>query len=233
MSSFIKISDLILSKISENLKINDIWEISKVNSEEWEKLSEKISSLKEQDLNELNNELKDIVEKIDVGDFWKVLIFSRKFTDIQTYLPALNFDEELNKRSSTVSDFVSNFSNWAKDNPKMINDYCNDTLISMIDNAIFDGNKQLLIEIFSVVIWFGIIPADLESEEVKIISNENTNKYSQIYEQYLNGTNFKDNMIETLIFIICNLYNVKEKDLRNEEGGISLTRIISHLQSYM
>ena len=45
MSSFIKISDLILSKISENLKINDIWEISKVNSEEWEKLSEKIRSL--------------------------------------------------------------------------------------------------------------------------------------------------------------------------------------------
>ena len=122
MSSFIKISDLILSKISENLKINDIWEISKVNSEEWEKLSEKIRSLKEQDLNELNDDLKDIVEKIDVGDFWKVLIFSRKFTDIQTYLPAFNFDEELNKRSSTVSDFVSNFSNWAKDNPKMIND---------------------------------------------------------------------------------------------------------------
>ena len=107
------------------------------------------------------------------------------------------------------------------------------TIPTGFDNAIFDGNKQLLIEIFSVVIWFGIIPADLESEEVKIISNENTDEYSQIYEQYLNGTNFKDNMIETLIFIICNLYNVNEKDLRNEEGGISLTRIISHLQSYM
>ena len=37
MSSFIKISDLILSKISENLKINDIWEISKVNLDEWDK----------------------------------------------------------------------------------------------------------------------------------------------------------------------------------------------------
>ena len=107
------------------------------------------------------------------------------------------------------------------------------TLISMIDNAIFEGNRELLIEIFSVVIWQGIIPADLESEEVQIISNENTNKYSQIYEQYLNGTNFKDNMIETLIFMICNLYHANDKDLRNEEGGISLTRIIYNLQSYM
>jgi len=233
MENINKISDLIFGKISENLKINDIWDLSKINPEKWENLSEKISSLKEQDLNELNDELKDIVEKIDVGDFWKVLIFSRKFTDIQTYLPVFNFDEELNKRSSTVSDFVSNFSNLAKDNPKMINDYCNDTLIAMIDNAIFEGNRELLIEIFSVVIWHGTIPADLESEEIQIISNENTNIYAQIYEQHLNDTNFKDNMNETLIFMVCNLYNTNDKDLRNEQGGISLTKIISHLQTYM
>ena len=233
MENINKISDLIFGKISESLKINDIWDLSKINPEKWENLSEKISSLKEQDLNELNDELKDIVEKIDVGDFWKVLIFSRKFTDIQTYLPVFNFDEELNKRSSTVSDFVSNFSNLAKDNPKMINDYCNDTLITMIDNAIFEGNRELLIEIFSVVIWHGTIPADLESEEIQIISNENTNIYAQIYEQHLNDTNFKDNMNETLIFMMCNLYNTSDKDLRNEQGGISLTKIISHLQTYM
>ncbi len=233
MENINKISDLIFGKISENLKINDIWDLSKINPEKWENLSEKISSLKEQDLNELNDELKDIVEKIDVGDFWKVLIFSRKFTDIQTYLPVFNFDEELNKRSSTVSDFVSNFSNLAKDNPKMINDYCNDTLITMIDNAIFEGDRELLIEIFSVVIWHGTIPADLENEEIQIISNENTNIYAQIYEQHLNDTNFKDNMNETLIFMICNLYNTNDKDLRNEQGGISLTKIISHLQTYM
>ena len=57
MSSFVKISDLILSKISKNLKINDIWEISKINAEEWEILSEKISSLEDRDLNDLNNQL--------------------------------------------------------------------------------------------------------------------------------------------------------------------------------
>ena len=233
MENINKISDLIFGKISESLKINDIWDLSKINPEKWENFSEKISSLKEQDLNELNDELKDIVEKIDVGDFWKVLIFSRKFTDIQTYLPVFNFDQKLNKRSSTVSDFVSNFSNLAKDNPKMINDYCNDTLIAMIDNAIFEGNRELLIEIFSVVIWHGTIPADLESEEIQIISNENTNIYAQIYEQHLNDTNFKDNMNETLIFMMCNLYNTNDKDLRNEQGGISLTKIISHLQTYM
>ena len=233
MENINKISDLIFGKISESLKINDIWDLSKINPEKWENFSEKISSLKEQDLNELNDELKDIVEKIDIGDFWKVLIFSRKFTDIQTYLPVFNCDEELNKRSSTVSDFVSNFSNLAKDNPKMINDYCNDTLIAMIDNAIFEGNRELLIEIFSVVIWHGTIPADLESEEIQIISNENTNIYAQIYEQHLNDTNFKDNMNETLIFMMCNLYNTNDKDLRNEQGGISLTKIISHLQTYM
>ena len=79
MENINKISDLIFGKISESLKINDIWDLSKINPEKWENLSEKISSLKEQDLNELNDELKDIVEKIDVGDFWKVLIFSRKF----------------------------------------------------------------------------------------------------------------------------------------------------------
>lgn len=233
MSSFVKISDLILSKISENLKIDDIWEISKINAEEWEILSEKISSLEDRDLNDLNNQLKTIVNNIDVGDFWKILIFSRKFMDIQLYLPALDFDEELNKRSLSVYDFISNFSNWAKDHPKIINNYCNDALISMIDNAIFEGNKEQLIEIFSVVVWQGVIPADLESEEIQIITNENTNEYSQIYEQYFNNTNLKDDMVENLMFIICNLYNTNDKNLRNEDGGISLTKIISHLQSYM
>tara|TARA_B100000989_G_scaffold278516_1_gene240368 strand:+ start:627 stop:1328 length:702 start_codon:yes stop_codon:yes gene_type:complete len=233
MSSFVKISDLILSKISENLKIDDIWEISKINAEEWEILSEKISSLKDRDLNDLNNQLITIVNNIDVGDFWKILIFSRKFTDIQLYLPALDFDEELNKRSLSVYDFISNFSYWAKDHPKIINYYCNDALISMIDNAIFEGNKEQLIEIFSVVIWQGVIPADLESEEIQTVTNENTNEYSQIYEKYFNNTNLKDDMVENLVFIICNLYNTNDKNLRNEDGGISLTKIISHLQSYM
>ena len=63
---------------------------------------------------------------------------------------------------------------------------------------------------------------------IKLLNNPNK-KFDGIDGNFY----FKDNMIETLIFMICNLYNANDKDLRNEEGGISLTRIISHLQSYM
>ena len=89
------------------------------------------------------------------------------------------------------------------------------------------GNKDTLIEIFSVVIWHGAIPDDLLNEEIEIISNENTENFSTIASEY------KDILVESLILLLSQLYHVNEQDLRNEEGGLSLTKIISHLQSYM
>ena len=221
------VTDLIFNQISVSNPLQNIWDIKNISSDQWSEWTDAITSLDESQLNVLNNELEKLFKHFNTGDFWQILVLSRKFTDIQTYLSAFNFEEELAKRSLSVTEFVSHFSKWIKDKPKMIEEYCNDALAPMIDNAVYEGNKDTLIEIFSVVIWQGVIPFDSAEEEIEIISNENTENFSTVVSEY------KDIIVESLIFLLSQLYHVTEQDLRNQEGGVSLTKIISHLQSYM
>ena len=221
------VTDLIFNTISVSNPLKNIWDIKNISSDQWTEWTDVITSLEESKLNVLNNELKKLFKHFNTGDFWQILVLSRKFTDIREYLSAFNFDEELAKRSLSVTEFVSHFSKWIKDKPNMIAEHCNDALAPMIDNAVYEGNKDTLIEIFSVVIWHGAIPDDLLNEEIEIISNENTENFSTIASEY------KDIIVESLILLLSQLYHVNEQDLRNEEGGLSLTKIISHLQSYM
>ena len=221
------VTDLIFNQISVSNSLQNIWDIKNISSDQWLEWTDAITSLDESQLNVLNNELEKLFKHLNTGDFWQILVLSRKFTDIQTYLSAFNFEEELAKRSLSVTEFVSHFSKWIKDKPKMIEEYCNDALAPMIDNAVYEGNKDTLIEIFSVVIWQGVISFDSVEEEIEIISNENTENFSTVVSEY------KDIIVESLIFLLSQLYHVNEQDLRNQEGGVSLTKIISHLQSYM
>ena len=221
------VTDLIFNQISVSNPLQNIWDIKNISSDQWSEWTDAITSLDESKLNALNNELEKLFKHFNTGDFWQILVLSRKFTDIQTYLSAFNFEEELAKRSLSVTEFVSHFSKWIKDKPKMIEEYCNDALAPMIDNAVYESNKDTLIEIFSVVIWQGVIPFDSAEEEIEIISNENTENFSTVVSEY------KDIIVESLIFLLSQLYHVTEQDLRKEDGGVSLTKIISHLQSYM
>ena len=221
------VTDLIFNQISVSNPLQNIWDIKNISSDQWSEWTDAITSLDESKLNALNNELEKLFKHFSTGDFWQILVLSRKFTDIQTYLSAFNFEEELAKRSLSVTEFVSHFSKWIKDKPKMIEEYCNDALAPMIDNAVYESNKDTLIEIFSVVIWQGVIPFDSAEEEIEIISNENTENFSTVVSEY------KDIIVESLIFLLSQLYHVTEQDLRKEDGGVSLTKIISHLQSYM
>jgi len=221
------VTDLIFNQISASNPLQNIWDIKNISSDQWSEWTDAITSLDESQLNALNNELEKLFKHFNTGDFWQILVLSRKFTDIREYLSAFNFDEELAKRSLTVTEFVAHFSKWIKDKPKMIEEYCNDALAPMIDNAVYESNKDTLIEIFSVVIWQGVIPFDSVEEEIEIISNENTENFSTVVSEY------KDIIVESLIFLLSQLYHVNEQDLRNEDGGVSLTKIISHLQSYM
>lgn len=235
------VTDLIFNKISVSNPLKNIWDIKEISSDQWREWTDKISSLDETQLSALDNELTKLFKHFNTGDFWQILVLSRKFTDIQTFLPAFDFEKELNKRSLTVSQFVSHFSKSIENVSKtqLDEDYIenlrNDSLASMIDNAVFEGNKDTLIEIFSAVIWFGAIPADLMDEEIQIISNKNTASYTSIWEtnNLLKTVDYKDSLLTYLLFLICELYFVKEEDLRNDDGGLSLTKIISHLQTYM
>ena len=235
-SVFIQAVDLIFTQISAKHKFKTIWDIEKISSEDWQSWTDKITSLEEVKLSKLNTQLEALLKKLNVGDFWKVLVLSRKFIDIQEYIPALNFNEELNKRSLTVSEFVSHFSKWAKDDPELIQEYSNDALVAMIDNAIFKSEEDTLREIFSVVIYQGGTPIGSEED---IINNENTEQFNAIHEKYLNKSNYKDEIFLSLLFLICQLFSVNEQDLRDEnddpfeKGGISISKIITHLRSFM
>ena len=235
------VTDLIFNTISVSNPLKNIWDIKNVSSDQWTEWTDVITSLEESELNVLNNELEKLFKHFNTGDFWQILVLSRKFTDIRTSLPAFDFEKELNKRSLTVSQFVSHFSKSIKNVSKtqLDEDYIenlrNDALAPMIDNAVFEGNEDTLIEIFSAVIWFGAIPADLLDEEIQIIGNKNTESYAGIWEtnNLLKTVDCKDSLLTYLLFLICELYFVKEEDLRNDDGGLSLTKIVSHLRSHM
>jgi len=234
------VTDLIFNTISVSNPLKNIWDIKNISYDQWTEWTDVITSLEESELNVLNNELEKLFKHFNTGDFWQILVLSRKFTDIRTSLPAFDFEKELNKRSLTVSQFVSHFSKSIKNVSKaqLDEDYIenlrNDALAPMIDNAVFEGNEDTLIEIFSAVIWFGAIPADLLDEEIQIIGNKNTESYAGIWEtnNLLKTVDCKDSLLTYLLFLICELYFVKEEDLRNDDGGLSLTKIISHLRSY-
>ena len=234
------VTDLIFNTISVSNPLKNIWDIKNISYDQWTEWTDVITSLEESELNVLNNELEKLFKHFNTGDFWQILVLSRKFRDIQTSLPAFDFEKELNKRSLTVSQFVSHFSKSIKNVSKaqLDEDYIenlrNDALAPMIDNAVFEGNEDTLIEIFSAVIWFGAIPADLLDEEIQIIGNKNTESYAGIWEtnNLLKTVDCKDSLLTYLLFLICELYFVKEEDLRNDDGGLSLTKIISHLRSY-
>ena len=235
------VTDLIFNQISVSNPLQNIWDIKNISSDQWSEWTDAITSLDESQLNVLNNELEKLFKHFNTGDFWQILVLSRKFTDIQTYLSAFDFEKKLNKRSLTVSKFVSHFSKSIKNVSKTqqdedyIENLRNDALAPMIDNAVFEGNEDTLIEIFSVVIWFGAIPADLLDEEIQIIGNKNTKSYAGIWEtnNLLKTVDCKDSLLTYLLFLICELYFVKEEDLRNDDGGLSLTKIVSHLRSNM
>jgi hypothetical protein len=243
------VTDLIFNQISVSNPLQNIWDIKNISSQhtemyphpQWSEWTDAIESLDESELNALNNELEKLFKHFNTGDFWQILVLSRKFTDIRTSLPAFDFEKELNKRSLTVSQFVSHFSKSIKNVSKtqLDEDYIenlrNDALAPMIDNAVFEGNEDTLIEIFSVVIWSGAIPADLLDEEIQIINTKNGRSYGDIFQtnNVLKVYGYKDSLLEYLLFLICELYFVKEEDLRNDDGGLSLTKIISHLRSYM
>jgi len=235
------VTDLIFNTISVSNPLKNIWDIKNISYDQWTEWTDVITSLEESELNVLNNELEKLFKHFNTGDFWQILVLSRKFRDIQTSLPAFDFEKELNKRSLTVSQFVSHFSKSIKNVSKaqLDEDYIenlrNDALAPMIDNAVFEGNEDTLIEIFSAVIWFGAIPADLLDEEIQIIGNKNTESYAGIWEtnNLLKTVDCKDSLLTYLLFLICELYFVKEEDLRNDDGGLSLTKIVSHLRSHM
>ena len=106
MMQFNKILNLILKNIKEKqVNLQSIHEISKIDPKLWEDWSNKVSSLDESTINQLNKSISDLLKLNEPGDFWQILILSRKLTDIQLSLPALNFEEQLEQRSIDVSEF--------------------------------------------------------------------------------------------------------------------------------
>ena len=44
---------------------------------------------------------------------------------------------------------------------------------------------------------------------------------------------YKDDIVSGVIFLICQMYNFKEQDLRDDGGGISVSLIVSNLKPFM
>ena len=232
-SQFNKILNLILKNIKEKqVNLQSIHEISKIDPKLWEDWSNKVSSLDESTINQLNKSISDLLKLNEPGDFWQILILSRKLTDIHLSLPALNFEEQLEKRSIDVSEFsakIIKFINdqeikkeFVVDKKNKLIDYFNDLTSVIIDNAVFKGDKKTINTILSLIFNMGL--ETLESSKVIELADIIREKID---------FNYKDEIVENVIFLICQMYNLKEQDLRDDGGGISVSLIVSNLEPFM
>ena len=228
-SQFNKILNLILINIKEKqVNLQSIHEISKIDPKLWEDWSNKVSSLDESTINQLNKSISDLLKLNEPGDFWQILILSRKLTDIQLSLPALNFEEQLEQRSINVSEFSAKIIKFINEEiPKEISgekliDYFNDLTSVIIDNAVFKGDKKTINTILSLIFNMGL--ETLESSKVIELADIIREKID---------FNYKDEIVENVIFLICQMYNLKEQDLRDDDGGISVSLIVSNLEPFM
>ena len=240
---FNKILNLILKNIKEKqVNLQSIHEISKIDPKLWEDWSNKVSSLDESTINQLNKSISDLLKLNEPGDFWQILILSRKLTDIQLSLPALNFEEQLEQRSIDVSEFSAKIIKFINEEiPKEISgekliDYFNDLTSVIIDNAVFKADIKTINSILSAILYMSLDTPE-HSKYGKVLPIFEMSETSQMKD--LADTiqkidfNYKDDIVSGVIFLICQMYNLKEQDLRDDGGGISVSLIVSNLKLLM
>ena len=242
-SQFNKILNLILINIKEKqVNLQSIHEISKIDPKLWEDWSNKVSNLDESTINQLNKSISDLLKLNEPGDFWQILILSRKLTDIQLSLPALNFEEQLEQRSINVSEFSAKIIKFINEEiPKEISgekliDYFNDLTSVIIDNAVFKGDIKTINDILSAILYMGMefLPTSKYGKVLPILEMSETSQMKDLTDAIRKiDFNYRDDFVSGVIFLICHMYNLKEQDLRDDGGGISVSLIVSNLKLLM
>lgn len=229
-----KVVAAVLETVStDGYKIDTIDDFCNLSAEELTDVGSKIGDLSDEAVEVLNTKVLALVENLKDGELWQLLIVSRKIEDARFLLPALDFEQEVEKRSmdfdravgQILEYFVEENINADFDQKKLdiMMKKISDLQIVMIEKAIAEGDDLQLENVLDI--FFYMYMAD------NIIDTPSGRDLTRKVEDF--NFNYRDEIVEQMIFMLKNMYDLNEDDLRDAEEGISVPKIVGFLEGYM
>ena len=157
-------------------------------------------------------------------------LLSKKLMDAKWTLESLQFGEQLERNSDELSIVSSKlwnsiqglggFDSFDDKKSSQLCDLVRDSMIYLIEAAIRDSDEDLFEEIASF--YFDIRNSDdIEgcSQELAVFCREQMDP------------NYIDELVDSAIFVLREIYDVEEDDIRDEDEGISVSLIAEQLTS--
>ena len=230
-----KVVAAILETVStDGHKIDTIDDFCNLSAEKLIEVGSKIGDLSNEAVEILNTKILALVENLKDGELWQLLIVSRKIEDARFLLPALDFEQEVEKRSMDFDEAVGQIleyfveenisADFDEKKLDILMEKISDLQIVMIEKAIAEGDDLQLKNVLDL--FFNMYMADN-------IINTPSGRVLAIKVQEDFDFNYKDAIVEQMIFVLKNIYDLNEDDLRDAEEGISVSEIVGFLESYM
>ena len=230
-AKFKQVLDLITSKVGvDSATVETGHELSIIPDEFWEEIDDKIIDLEDDDIQSLDSAISDLSNDLQAGDMWTLMLLSKKLMDAKWTLESLQFGEQLERNSDELSIVSSKlwnsiqglggFDSFDDKKSSQLCDLVRDSMIYLIEAAIRDSDEDLFEEIASF--YFDIRNSDdIEgcSQELAVFCREQMDP------------NYIDELVDSAIFVLREIYDVEEDDIRDEDEGISVSLITEQLTS--
>ena len=230
-AKFKQVLELITSKVGvENATVETGHLLSTIPDEFWEEIDDKISDLEDDDIQSLDSAISDLSKDLQAGDMWTLMLLSKKLMDAKWTIESLQFGEQLENNSDELSIVSSKlwssiqdlgeFDSFDDQKSKHLCDLVKDGMIYLIEAAIRDSDEELFEEIASF--YFDIRNSDdIDgcSQELAVFCREQMDP------------NYIDELVDSAIFVLREIYDVEEDDIRDEDEGISVSLIAEQLTS--
>jgi hypothetical protein len=224
-----EVLQLITSSIGhDEINLSSIWGVASVSEEIWESVDSSVSGLDQSKLDEIDAKIIKLTADLEVGDFWQLVVLTSKMNDVRHSLNSLTFENEFELRATTLSAASDNILKFIREND--VNDivddklasflvnYFNDCLIVLLEAAMDEGDEESL--------------ADILSFSFDLRSSDEISGCSTDLAEFARNTmdfNYIDQIVETAIFLVCQNYHLEEDDIRDDDGGISASLVVTEL----
>ena len=230
-----KVVAAVLETVStDGHKIDTIDDFCNLSAEELTDVGSKIGDLSDEAVEVLNTKILALVENLKDGELWQLLIVSRKIEDARFLLPALDFEQEVEKRSMDFDRAVRQILEYfveenitadfeeKKMDPLIAK--LADLQIVMIEKEIAAGDDLQLGNVLNLFFNMYMVNDIIDTQSGRGLA-------LKVQEDF--DFNYKDSIVDQIIFILKNMYDLHEDDLRDAEDGISVAKIVGFLESYM
>lgn len=215
-------------------KIDTIYDFCNLSPEELMDLGSKIGELPHEEAEVLNTKIFTLRENLKDGELWQFLIISHKIEDAPFILPSLDFWPDVKKRSIDFDQTVSQILEYLAegnvgadfDNKKLdlLMDKISDLQIVLTENAIAEGDDLKLGKVLAIFFNMHMVDNIIETSSSQTLARK-------VQEDF--NFNYKDAIVEQMIYMLKNMYELDEDDLCDTEGGISIPKIVRALEAYM